>query len=98
MLAKRRLEVRQRREDALTRPVTPVHDAVQDLHPVMAHPERISVGKRQAYRSLDLRMILADAVLLAARVLRGGLDRRQNAAGDERLQVAILHLLCLLDP
>ena len=86
-----RLEVGQRREGALARPVRGVHQAVEHLEPVVAHPQRVGVGEGQADRPPDVPVVLADAVQLAPEVLRGGLDVGQDSREDHVLQVGIEH-------
>ena len=58
VLAQGGLEVGQRREDALAGPVVGVHQAVEDLQPVVAHPQGVGVGKSQANRAPHVRWSL----------------------------------------
>ena len=57
--AQRGLEVGQRRERPLAGPVAAVHQAVEHLEPVVAHPQGVGVGKGQADRAARGAMVLA---------------------------------------
>ncbi len=85
VLAQAGLEVGQRREDALAGPAVSVHQAVQDLKPVVAHAQGVGVGKSQADRPPHGPMVLGDAVQLAADVLRRGPHPGQDPRNDRRL-------------
>ena len=68
-----------------------VHQRVKHLQAVMAHADRVLVGKRHAQFTLHRAMILADYVQLAADVLRRLDDPRQNAPGDEIFEIGVKH-------
>ena len=87
LLEQRALEVGQRRERPLAGPAGRVHQAVEHLEPVMAHPQGVGVGKRQADGSSHGPVVLGDAVELAADVLAGRSDVGQDPRNDERLSV-----------
>ena len=74
VLAEGGFEVGERCKGSLARPIAGVHQAVEDLEPVVAHAEGVGVGERQAEGSLASAMVLADAVELAAKVLGRGSD------------------------
>ena len=76
MPAQDRFEIEPRREGPFAGPLrVGVHDAVQHLQAVMAHADRVGVGKSQAEPAANLPVILGDAVRLAA----GILGRRRHA-------------------
>ena len=85
------LEVGQRREGALARPAVSVHQAVQDLKPVMAHTQRIGVRESQANGPIHGAMVLNHAVQLAADVLPGGANPGQDPREHRILESLIEH-------
>ncbi len=91
MLPQRGLEVGQRRERPLAGPAGRVHQAVEHLEPVVAHPQGIRVGKRQADGSPRGPVVLGDAVQLAPHVLAGGSDVGQDPRNDDVFQILVQH-------
>ena len=80
VLAQLGLEIDPRREGPFAGPLRiVVHDRVQHLQAVMAHAERVGVGKRQAQPAAHLAMILDDAVEFAAEILGRRLHARQDS-------------------
>ena len=55
---------------------------VENLQAVMAHADRVGVGKRQADPAANLAMILDHRVQLAAQILGRHLHPRQDVAGQ----------------
>ena len=91
VLAQGFFEVGQGGEGPLAGPALGVHEAVEDLEPVVAHAQGIGVGEGQAERPLRLAVVLQDAIQLAAGVLAGGRHIGQDAGGDVLLQGRIQH-------
>ncbi len=69
-----------------------VHQAVEHLEPVVAHPQGIRVGKRQADGSARGPVVLRDAVQLAPHVLGGGSNVRQDPRNDVVFQILVQHV------
>src|SRR5262249_16241590 len=90
-VAERLLEVGERREHPLARPVGGVYQAIKDLKPVVAHAEAVRVGEREADRPPDGPVILDDAVQLPPDVLGGGVDVGQDPGNDELFESAVQH-------
>src|SRR5207244_7420212 len=89
--AQERFEVDPWREGPLAGPLgVAVHDAVENLQAVVAHPERVSVRKGQAQLAADLTMILDDPVQFTAGVLARHAYLRQQPR-DRLLQIPIHH-------
>ena len=84
-------EVGQRREDALAGPALGVHQAVEHLETMVAHAQGIGIGEGQADGPAAGPVVLDDAVQLAADVLPGRPDARQDPRDDEVLQFLIKH-------
>ena len=76
VLAEQLLHVGQRREGPLAGPIAAVHHGVEHLQAVMAHADRVGVGKGQAERAAHRAMVLAHGVPFAADVLAGRLHLR----------------------
>src|SRR5439155_26615258 len=67
-----------------------VHDAIKDLQAVVAHAQRVGVGKGQAQLAADLAMIFDDTVKFTAGVLARLAYLRQLPV-DCLLQIPIHH-------
>ena len=91
MLLEGVLEIGQRRERPLAGPAGRVHQAVEHLEPVVAHPQGIGVGERQADGPARGPVVLDDAVQLAADVLARGPDVGQDPRNDRVFQFLIQH-------
>ncbi len=80
------------RERPFADPIGPaVHQRVEHLQAVMAHADRVGVGKRQAELAADRAMVLANHIQLAADILRRPLHARQNPPRDEFLELDVEH-------
>ncbi len=83
VFAEQLLHVGQRAKRPFAGPViAAVHHVVEDLEPIMAHADRIGIGKSQAELAAHQTVILADGVPFAADVLRRCLHPRQQAIDD----------------
>ena len=91
VLSQRGLEIGKRRERPLAGPVSRIHQAIQHLEPVMAHPEGVRVGKCQANRSSRGPMVLDDTVELAPHVLARGSHVGQDPRNDLVFQIVVEH-------
>src|SRR5581483_10282652 len=66
-------------ERPLARPLrVAIHDGVEHLQAVMAHAQRVRVGKGEAQLAANVAMVLGDTVEFAAKVLRRRLHARQE--------------------
>src|SRR5262249_29580096 len=84
-------EVERRRKGTFAGPLRgAVHDAVEHLQPVMTHAERVAVGEGEARLAAHPAMVLDHGVQLAAGVLGGHLNARQQPR-DRFLQRRIDH-------
>ena len=91
-LPQQRLQVGQRREDPLAGPIAAaVHDRVQHLQAVVAHADRIGLGKGQAEPAPHRRRVFADRVPLAADILPRTLHAGQHAVDQDVSQRRVGH-------
>ena len=87
--AQLRLHVDPRREGPFAGPIGPlVHQRVENLQAVMAHPDGVGVGKSQAQLAADLRVILADRVQLAPQILGWTLHIGEQPIDDVAISAA----------
>ena len=71
--------------------VAPVHGRIEHLHPVVAHADRVGIGKGQADLAPDRPMVLSDGVQLTAQVLAGSLNEGQESPNHVILQSFVEH-------
>ena len=80
-------------EDALAGPIGPaVHQRVENLQAMMAHADRVGVGKRQAEPAADVAMILDHRVQLAPQILGRHLHPRQDVTDEIVFERLIEHV------
>ena len=92
MIAKLLLHVVQGSERPLADPIGPlVHHGVKNLQTMMAHTNRVGIGKSHAEAAGDIAVVLANHVEFATQILGGCLDIRKNVADDEIFERLIEH-------
>ena len=93
VLPQRLFHIGPRREHAFAGPILAgIHQRVEHLQSVVAHADRVHVGKGQAEFPAHVGVVLAHDIQLATEILGRHLDARQHMSNQVLLECIVNHL------